>query len=642
VLTGRHGRAVLYRTQCKSVSPEIGAEIGAEDADPAWTVGNAARILAAVFRQSYAHAASTVGLRDETIAQRKDPLGVTQKFATLVYPAVRTGLGLLLGMLLVTTPAGAQTPAEGQPRTGGTARIGYWLGPPTLNPYFTTSYVSRTLSELTLESLAGVAPDGSYFPILASEVPTQANGDVSADGTVVTWKLKPGLIWSDGQPFTSHDVVFTYRLLLDPANPVLSRTDYAIMESVTAPDDTTVVVTYKQLYGAYRLAFPFVFPAHVFNDNTSIAADPFNRGETVGTGPFVFQSATNDDTITFARNPNYREPDRPYLDQVIARVIPGRDATVQALAAGDLDASTFLDATNLAVLATLSDVSVDPIPYGDYALYVNASCSSGPRQGDPSCPNAVLGDVRVRQAIELAIDKQALVRGLLADRVSVDAALLANGVFKVDLPPSDFNPDAARALLDQTGWLVGADGIRAKSGVRAHLGLLLTAGDSLGEQTAQVVQGDLHDVGIETDIKESGTSLGGGFAANSPFNLGNFDLALYTGINGSATVDPQMFLQSHYASDQIPDPTSQTGNNWDRTLDARLDQALAVAGNTLDFSQRQAAYATASELMHADEAIIPLYPQLKVDARKSYLKGWGPANPNGDVTWNVQDWWLDK
>ena len=112
--------------------------------------------------------------------------------------------------------------------------------------------------ELTLDGLSRGSPDGSSLPVLAAEVPTQANGDVSPDGTVVTWKLKPGVTWSDGQPFTSHDVVFTYQMIMDPANPVINRSDYAVMDSVTAPDDNTVVITYKtgadQLGGMRSLA----------------------------------------------------------------------------------------------------------------------------------------------------------------------------------------------------------------------------------------------------------------------------------------------------------------------------------------------------------------------------------------------------
>jgi ABC-type transport system substrate-binding protein len=96
-----------------------------------------------------------------------------------------------------------------------------------------------------------------------------------------------------------------------------------------------------------------------------------------------------------------------------------------------------------------------------------------------------------------------------------------------------------------------------------------------------------------------------------------------------------------YASNQTPNPQTQSGNNWDRIQDPRIDQALLAAGNTLDDRQRQAAYGSFSQLIHADEAVIPLYPILEVDARKTYLQDW-QSNPNNWITWNSQDWWLNQ
>ncbi len=251
---------------------------------------------------------------------------------------------------------------------------------------------------------------------------------------------------------------------------------------------------------------------------------------------------------------------------------------------------------------------------------MNMSCSSGPHQGDPACPHPVLGDLRVRQAIDLAVDKQALVHGLMADKVKVAGSLLPVGPYTVDLPPSEFNPNKAQQLLDQAGWVVGSDGIRTKGGVRAHLTLINGLGNRLAEETAQVIAGDLQAVGIETESKELPPSvLGGGFATNSPFTLGNFDLVLYL---RTVPIDPQAYLHNQHASDQVPSPQLQTGNNVSRIQDPRLDQALAAAGNTLDDTQRQAAYVSVSELIHADEAVIPLFPSLQVDARKNYLQGW--------------------
>jgi peptide/nickel transport system substrate-binding protein len=523
---------------------------------------------------------------------------------------------------------------------GGTLRLIYWNAPPTMIPYFvSTVSPARVFAELTLDGLARVAPDGSYLPILAAEIPTQANGDISADGRVVTWKLKPGISWSDGQPFTSQDLIFTYKLIMDPANPVPDRSDYSVMDSLHAPDDDTLVVTYKQLYAPYRLAFPYVFPAHVFNGQTNIASDPFGQGPTVGTGPFVVTSASPGDTLTFTRNPRYREPGKPLLDQVIVRFTPDKATEIPALEAGDVDAALSLTPqTDLPQIATLADVSADPVPSPTVeVLSMNLSCSQGPQQGDPACPHPVLGDLRVRQAIDLAIDKQSIVHGLSADTVTLAESLLPIGPYEVNLPATRFNPDQARQLLDQAGWVVGSDGIRTKGTVRASLSLTIPAGGTISPPLAQVVQGNLQDVGIETQIKES-TALSGGFVGNSPFNLGNFDLVLSAPL---IPTDPQSYLQGHYASDQVPNVQLQTGNNFARIQDPRIDAALSTASATLDDGQRQGAYETVSQLLHADEVVIPLFSNLQVDARKNYVHNL-VSDVNDMVGWNSQDWWLSR
>jgi peptide/nickel transport system substrate-binding protein len=541
-----------------------------------------------------------------------------------------------LMLLLMAPPATAQS----EPKAGGTLRMAVTVDPATLNPYFAGFGLERLQAQLNLEGLARVAPDGSYVPVLASEIPTQANGDVSPDGRVVTWRLKSGVTWSDGQPFGSQDVVFTYRMLTDPANPVPNRVDYTVISSVVAPDDATVVVTYNQLFAPYRTAFPYVLPAHVFNGQTDLAQSPFNQAPTVGTGPFVFKSWSAGDSITFQRNPNYHEVGKPYLDQVILKTTPDRDVAIQALETGDVDAVWNMDASYIPTVTALQDVDAQPTPNSVQELFLNRSCPSGAQQGDPACPHPMLADLRVRQAIELAIDKQALVHGLMFDRVSVAASPLPIGPFAVNLPASEFNPDKAQHLLDEAGWTMGIDGIRSRGGVRAHLSFIHAAGNRLAEQTAQVIEGYLQAVGIETDARALPPSvLTGGIAVNSPLALGNFDLAL---LLRPIPVDPQAYLYSQFVSDQVPSPQHQTGNNWDRVQDPAIDQELIASGNTVDDGQRQAAYTKASELITADEAVIPLYPILQVDVRKTYVQGWGPSNANDFLTWNVSDWWLNQ
>jgi ABC-type transport system substrate-binding protein len=165
-------------------------------------------------------------------------------------------------------------------------------------------------------------------------------------------------------------------------------------------------------------------------------------------------------------------------------------------------------------------------------------------------------------------------------------------------------------------------------------------GNRFAEETAQVIDENLHDVGIDAKSSEVPPQvLVGGFPANSPLSLGTFDLVVFS---RGLSVDPQSSLYSQYASNQVPGPQLQSGSNFDRVQDPRIDQALLAAGATLDDAQRQAAYVSVAQLIQADEAVIPLFPALQMDARKNYVEGWGPTNGNDFFTWNIQDWWLNQ
>src|SRR5205823_2930867 len=231
---------------------------------------------------------------------------------------VKRSLPVALLLLLVTgcAPAAPGTPAAGPtapqaeraakptataappgaPRRGGTLRIGLSQEPIVLNPLLGRQTVGDVVSQNVLEGLTRARPDGGYQPLLAAEIPSQQNGGVSADGLTITWKLKPGLLWSDGQPLTSKDLLFTYQVNMNPDNPIVVRTGYNEIASITAPDDATVVVAYKQLYAAYKGAFPWVLPAHAFNGDTLIDRKDFNRAP-LGSGPFKFKAWASGDTI---------------------------------------------------------------------------------------------------------------------------------------------------------------------------------------------------------------------------------------------------------------------------------------------------------------------------------------------------------
>jgi peptide/nickel transport system substrate-binding protein len=538
------------------------------------------------------------------------------------------------------SPSGAAKPAPteaGQPTRGGTLRVGLWQEPDNLNRYFSTQTVNRIVVFTVVEGLTRGGPEGSYVPVLAEELPTPQNGGVSADGRTITWKLKKDVTWSDGQPFTSDDVVFTYKMLMDPANPVATRTDYAIMDSVTATDPATVVVTYKNVNAAYRVAFPAILPAHVFNNQTNIDKHPYNRAP-IGTGPFVFKAWASGDTITFERNPKYREPNKPSLDGVIYKITPSREASVQAFKVGDIDVLWNLIESNIPEFEAMKDANIDPRPSpGIERLHLNISCSSGPQQGDPTCPHPMLGDVRVRQAIELGIDKQALVDNLLLGKAKVATSSIV-GFFSPELPPSEFSPDKARQLLETAGWQVGSDGVRTKAGVRAHLAISSTTGDVLREQAEQLIQEQMKTIGIELEVKNATSPvLLGTWAGNGLTARGNMDIGMYT---TQIAIDPQTGLTA-YISDQVPNERTPSGGNIWRLQDPEIDSQVRAAGTILDDQARKAAYKSIAERLAGDKVVIPLYSRLSIDAKKNYVQGW-QTNVWDFLSWNSQDWWLKK
>jgi peptide/nickel transport system substrate-binding protein len=511
--------------------------------------------------------------------------------------------------------------------------------PIILNRLLGSQTVNVLVGATILEGLLQARPDGTYDAKLASEVPTVQNGGVSQDGLTITWKLEKGVTWSDGKPFTSKDVAFTYNAIMNPANPVVVRSGYPDIETVTTPDEWTVVARYKKLYAGYREHFNHILPEHVFTGDTVIDKKDFNRAP-IGTGPFKFKSWASGDNIALERNPNYREKDKPYLDGLIFKITPSREAAVQAFKVGEIDIIWNLAEANLPEFQAMQDafLQAEPSPRVE-RLILNASCPSGLQQGDPKCPHPVLGDLKVRQAVELAIDKKAIVDKLLFGKTTVASSVIPLGWFAPTLQTGEHNPTRARQLLEEAGWNPAADGIRTKDGVRARIEYSTTTGDRLREQTQQVIQEQLKAVGIEVEIKNSPSAvLLGTWADSAPRARGNFDMAMWT---TNADLDPQSHLHNYFHGSQVPTEQTRSGRNYHRVIDAELDRALDAAGSTIDEAARKAAYKNVADRVNATKGHVVLYNRLDIDSFKKYVKGPAP-NVWENFTWNAEDWWLDK
>ena len=550
-----------------------------------------------------------------------------------------------------TAPAATKAPAAeptkapaaasvGTPKPGGTLKIAIYQEPGNLNPYLNTQTVGSVVRNTIFNGLVRANEKGEYVADLAAEVPTTQNGGVSADGKTVIFKLRKDVKWHDGKPFTAADVKFTFDVIMDGSNPVTSRSGYRDIESLTVKDDATVEIKFKNFYAPFVTLFGAILPAHPFGGSTSIEKSDYNR-KPIGTGPFKFIEWVSGDHITVGKNPDFYVKGKPYLDQVIFRVTPSREVGIAQLKTGEVDVVWNLIEAQIPEFDGNAEVDVWAKPgLGVERLVLNFSSPSGDKAGDPSTKHPVLSDPKVREAIDIGINKKVIVDKLLYGKTTVGSSPLSSGWAAPKIAPSEYAPDKAKKLLDDAGWKPGPDGVRVKDGVKAALTYQTTSGDKLRELAQQVIQEQLKDIGIALEIKNiPSASLLGTWGDNAPRAKGTFDINMWTTSPG---IDPHSHLFIYYHSSQIPTEANKgEGQNYSRLKDAEVDKALDEAGSVPDQEKRKAAYERAIKAITASRAHIFLYNRLDVDGARKYVQG-RTHNPWDNLGWDIEAWWLNK
>lgn len=549
-------------------------------------------------------------------------------------------LVLPLAVAVALGAAGAVTAAQSAPQAtrGGSLTVGLYQEPDNLNPYKAVQTASRLVRELVLEGLVDAGPGNSYVPQLATVVPTVKNGGISKDGKRVTYKLRRGLTWSDGHALTSADVKFTWQAVMNPANKANSQAGYDQIASISTPNKLTAVVRFKKVYAGALSLFSIadaVLPAHALRGQSFDQAS-FNRSPE-GSGPFVVTQWRSGDSITLKRNTRYRQKGRPYLDQMVFKIIPSSEVGVAQIRTGEIDVLWNLTEAQIPTFQNMSGVNLLSTPTSNVEyLGLNLSAYGS---ADPAQPHPSLGDRRVRQAIAQAIDRRPIVQQLLYGKVTYATSPLGRGwAAPKGLAFPAYNPAQARALLDAAGWRVGGGGIREKNGQKLTLEISTPAGSQLREQTQQILQQQLKAVGIDLQIRNvPAATLFGNWQENGKLKRGNFDIVEDT---WGADFDPDAFLSTLFTSDQIP-TAANNGEGWNffRLRDAKLDRAIVAARKTLNMTTRKALYRTAVQQILTDLVYIPLYNRAELDAFRSRVQGERP-NSWDEFTWNAKDWWI--
>lgn len=550
------------------------------------------------------------------------------------------GIALLSGLLAgcaggSTAPAGnAKTPTR-----GGTLTVAIWQEPNTLNALYGTQTVAQVVWEVAVEGLVRPDPDGNYIPVLATSTPTLKNGGVKVNGSRldVTYHLQSGVRWSDGQPFSSADVKFTWETILkDPK--VTTREGYDKIESVDTPDAQTVILHYKEVYAPYASRFQWLLPKHVLEGVADISKSDYVRMP-MGTGPFKITEFKSADHITAERNLNYRDPTKPYLDKIIFRSVPSREVAIAQLKAGEVDAMWNLLESQLADIGSNADLKVLATPSPTVErLEFNLAKPGNP--ADPAVPHPVLGDAKMRQALVLATPKQRLVDKLLAGKAKPGDSPVSIGFFSPSIKQEEYDPKKARSLLDTAGWALGSDGIRSKGGVRAHLAITSTTGDKVREQVEQVLVDEWKQIGVELEIKNVPSSvLFGSWSQSAPRKRGNFDINMYA---SSPDPDPHETISGRFSSNQIPtNANNGAGFNYNRLQNPEVDRLITQAGQTADQDARKKLYGTILKDVNEAYTNVWLYNRSNIDAYRANVGGYSP-NGWDNLTWSSQNWYVKR
>jgi peptide/nickel transport system substrate-binding protein len=533
---------------------------------------------------------------------------------------------------------------------GGALKTLWWQGATLLNPHFATGTKDQDGSRIFYEPLASWDPDGNLAPTLAAEIPTGQNGGLSKDGKSVTWKLKKGVVWHDGKPFTADDCVFTWEYCADPATASVSIATYKDVK-VDKVDSHTIKVTFAKPTPFW--ADPFVgvrgmvIPKHLFaafkGDKTREA--PANL-KPVGTGPYRFVDFKPGDIVRGELNPSYHMPNRPYFDTIEMK--GGGDAVSAARAViqtGEFDYAWNMQVEDeiLKRMEQGGKGRADIVAGGNIEhIQCNFTDPGKDVDGERSSAKTthpVLTDPAVRQALNLLVDR-ASVQEQIYGRTGIATANFLNAPpkFVSKATKWEFNVERANQVLEAAGWKKGADGIRAKDGKKLKF-LYQTSINAPRQKNQAIVKQAAAKAGIELELKSVTASVFFSSDMANPDTYSHFysDLQMYT--TTMTQPDPELFMNQFTSWEVSSKDNKWQGRNITRWKSEEYDKTYRQAESELDPVKRAALFIKMNEMVIQNVVVIPVVFRPRVAAVSSRLhveqSGW-----DSDF-WNLQSWYKE-
>ncbi len=612
------------------------APIGAVASSAAGTTAPAPTISPAVVPTTSAASAPAIGAPPST-------------------PGTAAGSPSAAGAAVSRTAAAATAPvvaARGTAPTkrggGGTLKVLSWQAPTLLNIHLSqggnNSEAARVVEEpLAIISGGAATPD---VPILAQEIPSAANGELAADGKRVTWKLRDGLRWSDGTPVTAADFAATWQYAIKPENSTSTVADYSAIASVDTPDATTIVVNFKQPTATWYLSgITALLQKAQLATCTDPKSCPINTAP-VGTGPFKVKAFTSGDNVQYVINENYREANAPFFDAIDWKGGGDAATAAKAVQTGQIDWAWNLQvAPDVLKQVTDAGKTLDvTFGFGVEKIQINFSDPNKEVDGEKSsakAPHPFLSDPRVREALSYLVDRDSIATNLYGAAGKPTCNIIPSVPPQTSAKNTTCGFDVAKAnqLLDQAGWVKGADGIRARNGVPMKIVFTSTV-NPIRKKTEQVIKQAFQQAGIGMDIKnvDSGVFFG---APTDPDAGARFERDLQMWTLGPLLPDAQVFFEGFTTSQIAQKANNWSGANDDRFSDPKYDALVDQLKKELDPEKRARLQIQCNDYLMNNHVEIPIVDRASVNGHRTDLINTNPTPWDWSV-WNIAYWQIKK
>jgi len=482
-------------------------------------------------------------------------------------------LTLLAGLL-------AAPLAHAQPAPGQTVVLLRDIDADRYDPQRTTARAGGDILFMVGDTLVGLDYD------MKTPVPGLAKSwTVSDDGLTYTFTLHPHVKFCSGKKLTAHDVVASYQRWLDPETKGLVRWRAGPVDTITAPDDTTVVYKLKEPYSELLMQMANYMHTIVNVDQARELGPDFGVKGFDGTGPFCLDNWTLRNEVVLTRHegydwgpPIYADP-HPKVGRIVWKIVPEDSTRVTALQSGQADAAYYLPHWSIAELRANPRLAVSRADPYYWSAFIGFKIDK-----------PLVADARVRHALNLAIDRAALADMLTFGQTTPAASMLATSTPAGSNAAYRYDPDAARRLLDEAGWQLADDGYRYQAGQK--LSILYYGFNNYWKDIAEAVQGDLRKIGVELRVQTFDATAAWGKLATQEFDAFGMDFPY---------MSTSEALNLYFLSANVPTPNRM---NWQ---DPQTDAWLAAANQALDLNAAGALLAQALTKLSDAAVWIPLY-----------------------------------